>query len=145
MYTGSYRMPNTTVRSVLNVDNMDTIDKGQLVALNVENCNLRPMITHLLEVSTDTVDIVWLEGSYTKSWKVAKKKEGCTFVDWADTVPKSSIILFDFQLTKTNRLRKATIQHLKVAYTKLDHYSLYYNCIIIIYLQYNFCHLKYCS
>ena len=98
MYTGSYRKPNTTVRSVLNVDNMDTIDRGQLVALNVENCNLRPLITQVLELNTDTVDIVWLEGSYTKSWKVAKK-EGRTFVDWAGTVPKSSIMLFGFQLT----------------------------------------------
>ena len=99
MYTGSYRKRNTTVRSVLNVDNMDTINKGQLVALNVENCNLRPLITQVLKVNTDTVDIVRLERSYTKSWKVAKKKEGRTFVDWAGTVPKSSIIPFGFQLT----------------------------------------------
>ena len=63
---------------------MDTIDKGQLVALNVENCNLRPLIAQVLEVNTDTVDIVWLEGSYTKLWKVAKKKEGHTLVDWTD-------------------------------------------------------------
>ena len=100
---------------------MDTVDKGQLVALNVENCHLRPLIAKVLEVSADTIDVVWLEGSYTKSWKLAKRKEGHTFVDWADNVPKSSIILFDFQLTKTNRLRKATIQHLKETYSKIDH------------------------
>ena len=121
MYTGSYRHPNATVRNVLTVDNMDTIDKGQLVALNVENCHLRPLIAKVLEVNADMVDVVWLEGSYTRSWKVAKRKEGRTLVDWVDSVPKSSILLFDFQLTKTNRLRKATIEHLKQAYTKLDH------------------------
>ena len=100
---------------------MDAINKGQLVALNVENCHLRPLIAKVLEVNMETIDIVWLEGSYNKSWKVAKKRERRTLVDWVDTVPKSSVILFDFQLTKTNRLRKATIEHLKEEYTKLNH------------------------
>ena len=100
---------------------MDIIDKGHLVALNVENCHLRPLIAKAFEVNADTVDALWLEGNYTKLWKVAKRKEGRTLVEWADSVPKSSILLFDFQLTKTNRLRKAIIEHLKEAYTKLHH------------------------
>ena len=121
MYTGSYRNPSSTVSSILNVEDTDTIEKGQLVALNVENSHLRPLIAKVLEAKAETIDVVWLEGSYSKSWKVAKKKEGRTLVDWIDSVPKSSVILFDFQLTKTERLRKATIEHLKEAYTKLDH------------------------
>ena len=86
------------------------------MALNVENCHLRPPIAKTLEVNADIVNVVWLEGNYTKlCWKVAKRKEGRTLVDWADSVPKSSILLFNFQLTKTNRLRKAIIEHLKEA------------------------------
>ena len=100
---------------------MDAIEKGQLVALNVENCHLRPLIAKVLEVHSEAIDVVCLEGSCSKSWKVAKKIEGHTLVDWVDSVPKSSVILFDFQLTKTNQLRKATIEHLKEAYAKLDH------------------------
>ena len=63
---------------------------------------------------------MWLEGSYTGVWKVVKRKDGHTLVDWIDKVSKQSVILFDFELTKTNRLRKATVQHLKAAYSQLD-------------------------
>jgi len=75
---------------------MDAIEKGQFVALDVENYHLQPLNAEVLEVHVETIDVVWLEGSYSKSWKVAKKKEGCTLVDWLDSVPKSSVILFDF-------------------------------------------------
>ena len=66
----------------------------QLVALNVENCHLRPLIiiAKVLEVNEETIDVVWLEGGYSKVWKIAKKKEGHGLVDWVDTVPKSSVI-----------------------------------------------------
>jgi len=93
VYTGSYRNPNLTVRSVLSVENMDAIEKGQLVALNVENCHLQPLIAKVLEVHAEAIDVVWLEGNYSKSWKVAKEKEGRTLVDWVDSVPKSCYII----------------------------------------------------
>lgn len=99
---------------------MDAVEKGMLVALNVENCPLRPLIAKVEEVHHESLDIVWLEGSYTRAWKVAKKKEGRNSVEWTDTIPKNSVILFDFQLTKSNRLRKATVEHLKEAYANLD-------------------------
>ena len=50
---------------------------------------------------------------------VAKKKVGRGLADLVDTLPKSSVILFDFQLTRSDQLRKATIEHLKEAYTNL--------------------------
>ena len=40
-------------------------------------------------------------------------------MDWKDNLPKSSILLYDFELTKTKHLRKATIEHLKKAYQQL--------------------------
>ena len=99
---------------------MDAIEKGMLVALNVENCQLCPLIARIEAVNDDSFDVVWMEGSYTRGWKVAKKKEGRNLVELTDTVPKNSVILFDFQLTKSNRLRKATVEHLKQAYANLD-------------------------
>ena len=120
MYTGSYRNPSLAVRSNVDVESTDSIEEGQLVALNVENCHLRPLIAKVLEIKAETIDVVWLEGSYCKPWKIAKKKQGRALVDWIDGVPKSSVLLFDFQFTKTDRLRKATIEHLKEAYAKLD-------------------------
>ena len=120
MYTGRYRKPNQSTRQVLNVENLEGLHTGHLVALNVENCHLHPLIARVLSVTDMELEVVWLEGSYSRTWKVAKKKEGRAFIDWTDTVPITSVILYDFELTKGNRLRKATIQHLKNAYSKLD-------------------------
>ena len=120
MYTGTYRRPGSTSRRVLNVENLNSLEEGQLVALNVVNCSLRPLLAKIMKVHDSDLDIVWLEGSYTRPWKVAKKKEGRAMVDWTDKVPKSAVMLFDFQLTITNRLRKATVQHLKETYNTLD-------------------------
>ena len=120
MYTGAYRNPRHTVRAVLNVDTLEELQVGHLIALNFENCSLRPLIARILSSSDNELEIVWLEGSYTGAWKVAKKKDGHTLVDWTDRVPKQSVILFDFELTKSNRLRKATVQHLRAAYNQLD-------------------------
>jgi len=102
------------------VDNLNAVEAGHLVALNVMNCDLRPLVAKVTKVNEDTMEIIWLEGSYTRPWKVAKKKEGRNLVDWTDTVPKSSIILFDFKLTPSNRLRKATVQHLKDVYSQIE-------------------------
>lgn len=120
MYTGTYRNPQHRVRDVLNVESMEGLQVGQLVALNVENCALRPLLARVLSTSDSHLEITWLEGSYTGIWKVAKRKAGRTLVDWTDTVPKESVILFDFELTKTNKLRKATVKHLKATYNQLD-------------------------
>jgi len=105
---------------VVTVDNIDQIETGYLVALNVMNCDQRPLVARVTDINGDNLDIVWLEGSYTRPWKVARKKEGRAVVDWTDTVPKSSVILFDFKLTNTSRLRKATVEHLKDVYSKID-------------------------
>ena len=52
---------------------MDAIEKGQLVALNFENCHLRSLIAKVLEVNTDTVHVAQLEEIYTKLWKMARR------------------------------------------------------------------------
>lgn len=104
----------------MNVETLEGISIGHLVAVNVENCDLRPLIARVNNVSNDDLEIVWLEGSCTRPWKVAKRKEGHILVEWKDTVPKTSVILYDFELTKRHHLRKATIQHLKDTYNKLD-------------------------
>ena len=102
------------------MDNVDAIEVGDIVALNVMNCNLRPLVAKVTKVDESNVEVIWLEGSYTRPWKTAKKKEGCNLVDWTDIVPKSSIILFDFKLTPSSRLRKATVEHLKEVYSQID-------------------------
>ena len=54
-------------------------------------------------------------------WKIAKRRDTRNkhkFVEWKDIIPKTSIILFDFELTSTGRLRKATTEHLQKLYSE---------------------------
>ena len=103
----------------MSVTDTSELSKGHLVAVNCENCDKEPLIARVLEVQEEEVDIVWLEGEYSKAWRVAKHRDPSDrrrMVDWRDSIPKSSIILFDFELTTTNHLRRATIEHLKSTY-----------------------------
>ena len=95
------------------------------MAVQCENCSLEPLLGKVLEKFTDVgeIDIVWLEGAYNKAWKVSKRRDPNNrrrIVDWTDRIPLSSVLLFDFELTKTNLLRKATVEHLKKAYANLN-------------------------
>ena len=67
------------------------------------------------EVHDDSIRLSWLEGSYSTKWKPCKKRSWRQFVNWEDAVSKSSIILYDFELTKTH-LKKSTVSHLKEIY-----------------------------
>ena len=119
VYTGSYRPKSGVVQSGADIS---TLSANQLVAVQCENCELEPLIARVEGIKQDDVEIVWLEGKYNKSWKVAKHldpKNRRKKVDWKDVVPKSSIILFDFKLTASNHLRKSTVEHLKKAYLEL--------------------------
>ena len=105
MYTGSYRNPNLTTRNIVTVESVNAIEAGRLVAINVINCDHCPLVAKVMKAYDNNLDIIWLEGSYTlyRPWKTAKRKEGRTLVDWTNTIPQSSVVLFDFELTGTNR------------------------------------------
>ena len=72
---------------------------------------------------TDNMDVIlWYEGTYTSAWrpwKIRDPKNRRRIVDWTDTIPKTSIILFAFKLTARNHLKKTTISKLKEEYLKL--------------------------
>ena len=75
------------------------------------------------EICDEEIKIVWLEGEYNKQWKTARHQDPNhrgRMVEWRDTIPKSSIILFDFKLTTTNRLRKVTVENLKKLYAEYN-------------------------
>lgn len=94
---------------------------GHLVAVDCEYCDKEPLLGKVLKVLNEEVEIVWLEGEYSKSWRVAKQRDPRNerkMVDWTDTIPKASIIFY-FELTTTNHLRKRSIKHLKKAYAEI--------------------------
>ena len=54
---------NQSTRQVLNVENLEGLHTGHLVALNVENCDLRPLITRVFSITDMDLEVAWLEGS----------------------------------------------------------------------------------
>ena len=82
-----------------------------------DNCEKEPLIGSVEEVHRDDVDIVWLEGEYNKARKTARhvnpSNRSRIIVDLRDKIPKSSIILFDFELTARKHLREVTVEHLR--------------------------------
>ena len=112
VYTGSRSGAVTTV------NDLSSIEVGHLVAVYCENYTCEPVIGQCIQISGSNVQIARMKGSYTTPWKLWLIRNGRKSVRWCDWIPKSSIILYDFELTSTKHLRKATIVHLKEAYEK---------------------------
>ena len=95
---------------------LDSLKEGHLVTVY---CEETTSIGEVRSLAEDKIEIAWLKGSYTTAWTTWVLYEGRTKVEWRDSIPKTSVILYDFELTKTKHLRKATITHLKRAYEQL--------------------------
>ena len=54
------------------VSDTSLVEVGHLVAVDCENRDKEPLLGKVLKVVDEEVEIVWLEGEYGKSWKVAK-------------------------------------------------------------------------
>ena len=64
--------------------------------MECENCDRESLLGKVLKVADEEVEIVWLEGEYSKSWKVVKQRDPRNkrkLIDWTDTIPKASIIV----------------------------------------------------
>ena len=83
-----------------------------MLAVNCQDSDKEPVIASCISVREDYIDVVWYDGNYSSSWKPWKIRDPSNrrkIIDWTDTIPLSSIILFAFELTKTGHLRKKTI------------------------------------
>ena len=94
------------------------LHRFQLVAVYC-NEGTQPAIAKITAIDDNHINVIWLKGSYTTAWEPYILYEGRRRVDWKDNLAKSSILLYDFELTKTKHLRKVTIEHLKKAYQQL--------------------------
>ena len=86
------------------------------MAVTLETYAERPLIGRVETVTGDTLQLTWMHGHWTTRWSVCKRREGNRHVEWKEEIPKSSVILFDFQLTPTGKLRAATVNELKRVY-----------------------------
>lgn len=103
-------------REVIRNESRDTISEGMLVALSLVIYRERPLIGRVDELKDQTLKITWLHGHWTTSWSVCKRREGQRHIEWQEEVPKAAVVLFDFQLMQSGKLRQATERKLKRVY-----------------------------
>ena len=119
MYTGPCRIASTMICNV----EISNLQIGHLVAVYCENYADSPAIGQCIQLSETDVQVEWMVGKYSSAWKTWMVQDAGNRrkkVPWRDWVPKDSIILYDFQLTPSNRLRKTTVEHLKQKYEELN-------------------------
>ena len=86
------------------------------MAVLTETLAEAPWLARVEEVKENDLLIVWMEGSYNKSWKPATIRKGRRIVEWNDTVPIHTVILSGFTLNANNRLAKDVIRLIKESY-----------------------------
>ncbi|KAK3754649.1 hypothetical protein QZH41_010707, partial [Actinostola sp. cb2023] len=117
VYTGKYRPKKQNQTKVIEDQDVQDLEVGMLVALESDKYPERPLIGEIKQTAdTDTITVTWYSGSWTTKWSPAKKKDGRNWVEWMEEVSKDSVILFDFTLTNSGKLRSHTIRHLKETY-----------------------------
>ena len=100
------------------MDDLAGLESGDLVALRTETLQDAPWIGQVTGMEGDKISVVWMEGDYNKQWKVAKHRFRGKLQEWTDCVDKCSVILYGFELTKANRLRKPTVDALMALYNE---------------------------
>jgi len=103
---------------VQEVDDLAGLEIGDLVALRTETLQDAPWIGRVTGMEGDKISLVWMEGDYNKQWKVTKHRFKGKLQEWTDCVDKCSIILYGFELTKADRLRKPTVDALMALYNE---------------------------
>ena len=73
------------------------------------------MVTTEVQANSRVVEIEWMFGAYTKSWKVWQEKNGQT---WKEAIP-TDCILFSVELDKNNKLSTDSVKKLKLKYNSL--------------------------
>ena len=92
---------------------------GHIVAVQTSTTEEAPWLGRCTEVGDDTLEVIWMEGGWNKPWKQMKLRQGRRLVEWRDRISKDTVILYAIDLTKTDRLRAATVTYLKEQYSKL--------------------------
>ena len=90
--------------------------EGQLVAVLTETLEEAPWLGKVERIEGGTISIVWMEGSYTSSWKPATICKRKKIVEWRDTVSVETVILSDITLTESSELTKDSVRLIKETY-----------------------------
>ena len=72
-----------------------------------------PQIGKIRSIANDAISISWFDGTYSDIWSMVKLKRG---EEWREEIEKKSIIFYDIEFTKGQRLKKDAQQALKRYY-----------------------------
>ena len=93
------------------VEDTTSLQVGHLLALHVENSDEWPAIAECCHVGVNSVTVRWYRGDYLSAWapyRIADPKDKRKKIYWEQTVPRNSIILYSFSLTRTKHLNPLT-------------------------------------
>ena len=90
---------------------------GNVVAVDLPQYEEWPQIGKVLHVTEANIEVQWYDGAYSEPWIPVKRKINRKYEYWTETIPLVSVILADVRLTRSCRLQKDTIAHLKM-YTR---------------------------
>jgi len=89
--TGS--LPRSTTATI--IEDISDLKAGQTVAVYCDNYSREPVIGNCTQVFDKDIEISWMEGTYTTSWKPWKIRDPQNHrktIQWTDHVQKDSII-----------------------------------------------------
>ena len=78
-----------------------------------------PHIGRVTDIAPQTVEIEWLVGHYSTTWKLCTYRKAGKTIPWKELIQCKDIILFPLELTKSFRLPQKTVTQLKNAYSLL--------------------------
>jgi len=71
VYTGS--LPRSTTATI--IEDISDLKAGQTVAVYCDNYSIEPVIGNCTQVFDKDIEIAWMEGTYTTSWKPWKIRD----------------------------------------------------------------------
>lgn len=86
------------------------INNGSIVAVYLSKYPEFPQIGKVRSVTDNTVTISWYDGAYNDIWSIVKLKKG---EDWQESIEKNSVLLYDIEFTRGQRLKKDTQKALR--------------------------------
>ena len=128
MYIGPYQPPNSAVASVASTTDLQV---GQLVAIYCQDCPIEPAIGETTNLFGEEIELKWMEGTYSTVrtyCQICSDSDKRRRVEWVQKVPRSSILLYGFELTKgkicSELHREILIKHKRVHFGTKTHLSL---------------------
>ena len=86
------------------------INLGSVVAVYLPKYPEFPQLGKVKSTSDTTITISWFNGAFNDVWTIVKLRKG---MEWTETVDKTTILLYDLQFSRGQRLKKDALEFLR--------------------------------